>query len=170
MQKKLLSNATLKLIYYAHIHSHLTYGLSIWGSMISKKRRKKIHQLQTVCLKLLNTKNHLKANEIYLQNKILPFRLLIKQELIKLGYHISVNDAPTPIVNIYKKEERKKHRYPTRRRNIPNIRKHQDSMFNKSFLCKSLVFYSELPTKLRDLRNPILFKHKLKEHLIKAIS
>ena len=39
--KKLLTNATLKLIYYAHIHSHLIYSLSVWGSMISKKKEKK---------------------------------------------------------------------------------------------------------------------------------
>ena len=118
-------------------------------------------------LEIIKYKKNSNSNEIYHQNKILPFWLLIKQELIKIGYYISTNNAPTPIVNIYKREEKEKHRYPTRRRNIPAIRKHQDSLFNKSFLCKSLVYYSELPTKLRDLRNPVLFKHKLKEHLIK---
>ena len=138
--------------------------------MISKKKKKKIHQLQTDCLKLLNREKHSNAIDIYLQNKILPFWLLIKQELIKLGYNISANNAPTPIIKIYRKEERTQHRYPTRRKNIPNIRKHQDSLFNKSFLCKSLVYYSELPTKLRDLRNPNLFKWKLKEYLIEEIS
>ena len=48
------------------------------------------------------------------KTKSYPFRLLIKQEIIKLGYYISSNNAPTPIVNIYKREEKKKHRYPTR--------------------------------------------------------
>ena len=158
--------ATLKLIYYAHIHSHLIYSLSVLGSMISKKKGKKIYQIQTDCLRLLNTKRNPNSDEIYQQNKILPFWLLIKQELIKTGYNISTNNAPTPIVNIYKREEKKRHRYPTRRRNIPAIRKHHDSLFNRSFLCKSLVYYSKLPTKLRDLRNPVLFKHKIKNHLI----
>ena len=156
--KKLLSSTTLKLIYYVHIHNHLTYGLTVWGNMISKKMKKQIYQIQTACLKLLSSENQSKAIDIYLRHKILPFWLLIKQELIKLGYNLSANDVPTPIINIYKKEERKQHRYPTRRKNIPNIRKHQDSLFNKSFLCKSLVFYGELPDITRNLRNYNLFK------------
>ena len=106
----------------------------------------------------MSSEKQSKATDIYLQHKILPFWLLIKQELIKLGYNLSANDVPTPIINIYKKEERKQHRYPTRRKNIPNIRKHQDSLFNKSFLCKSLVFYGELPDITRNLRNYNLFK------------
>ena len=140
--------------------------MSVWGSMISKKKEKKLYQIQTDCLRLLNTKRNINSVEIYQQNKILPFRLLIKQELMKTGYNISTNNAPTPIIDIYKKEEKKRHRYPTRRRNIPAIRKHHDSLFNRSFLCKSLVYYSALPTELRDLRNPILFKQKIKNHLI----
>ena len=61
----------------------------------------------------MSGENQSRAIDIYLQHNILPFRLLIKQELIKLGYNISANDVPTPIINIYRKEERKQHRYPT---------------------------------------------------------
>ena len=71
--KKLLSNATLKLIYYAHIHSHLIYELSVWGSMISKKRKKKIHQIQTDCLRLLNTKKILIHTRSIIKIKFYPF-------------------------------------------------------------------------------------------------
>ena len=105
--KKLLTNATLKQIYYAHIHSHLIYSLSVWGSMISKKKENKLYQIQTDCLRLLNTKRNTNSEEIYQQNKILPFRLLIKQELIKTGYNISTNNAPTPIIDIYKRDEKR---------------------------------------------------------------
>ena len=97
-------------------------------------------------------------------------RLLIKQELIKTGYNISTNNAPIPIIDIYRKEEKKRHRYPTRRKNIPAIKKHQDSLFNRSFLCKSLVHYSALPTDLRNVMRPGLFKKKLKNYLITELT
>ena len=71
--KTLLTTATLKQVYYAHIHSHLTYSLSVWGSMISKKGEKKLYQIQSECLRLLNTKTKISPFEIYQQSKILPF-------------------------------------------------------------------------------------------------
>lgn len=55
LNKRLLSNArnllpskVLQHIYYAHVYSHLTYGLSVWGSMISNKNKNNIHKLHTV--------------------------------------------------------------------------------------------------------------------------
>ena len=33
---------TLKLIYYAHIHSHIAYGLNIRGGMVTKEVLNKI--------------------------------------------------------------------------------------------------------------------------------
>ena len=110
------------------------------------------------CLTLLNKGHNNLMTDIYQQHKILPFNSGNKQELIKLGYSISTNNAPSPIIKIYRNEEKKKHQYPTRHKNIPTIKKHHDTLYNRSFLCKSLVFYSGLPTKLRDLRNYDLFK------------
>ena len=34
--KKLFSQNKLKLIYYAHIQSHINYGLGVWGGLASK--------------------------------------------------------------------------------------------------------------------------------------
>ena len=33
----LISKDNMRLLYYAHVYSHLTYSLTSWGSMISKK-------------------------------------------------------------------------------------------------------------------------------------
>ena len=34
--RNLLDSLTLRNIYYAHIHLHISYGLTVWGSMASK--------------------------------------------------------------------------------------------------------------------------------------
>ena len=42
MSSKVLTTPNLKLLYYAHIYSHLVYGLGVWGTLASDKQIKKI--------------------------------------------------------------------------------------------------------------------------------
>ena len=35
---------TLKLIYYAHIQSHIVYGLNVWGGMVAKEVLNKLQK------------------------------------------------------------------------------------------------------------------------------
>ena len=36
--KNILDKNALRSVYYAHIHSHLSYAISVWGSMLSMKQ------------------------------------------------------------------------------------------------------------------------------------
>ena len=40
--KNMLKKAALKSVYYAHFHSHLSYSISVWGSMLSAKQMQKL--------------------------------------------------------------------------------------------------------------------------------
>ena len=46
----LLDTHILRLLYYAHIHSHLSYGITSWGSMAMAKSLKSLYQLQKQCI------------------------------------------------------------------------------------------------------------------------
>ena len=46
----LLDTHSLKNIYYAHIHSHLIYTITAWGSMASASQIKELSKLQNQCI------------------------------------------------------------------------------------------------------------------------
>ena len=48
--KNFLPEYSLKMLYYAQIYSHLTYGLSIWGPMISETLKQRLQRIQASCL------------------------------------------------------------------------------------------------------------------------
>ena len=53
LSKHLLNHNCMKNIYYAHIYSHMTYGLSVWGSMAQKKDINSIYKWQKACIRTL---------------------------------------------------------------------------------------------------------------------
>ena len=72
--RNLFNQSTLKLIYHAHLQSHINYGLVIWGG---------IQWIQLKCLKYTNNKINYPQ-----QLKLLNIEQLVKFELAKLGYRL----------------------------------------------------------------------------------
>ena len=96
---------------------------------------------------------------------------LIKLELSKYGHRQTTKDYPASlqqIANAY--GGTKKHRYPTRSKNTPNIQAHNVHQFNISYLCKGIVVYSELPTEIKNCVTLFRFTKNLKWKYIEAYS
>ena len=51
--KNFLTTSSLRLIYFAHIHSHLSYSILVWGSTAKQSILAKLQKLQNVCIKLI---------------------------------------------------------------------------------------------------------------------
>ena len=54
LTKKCLNPASRKLVYYGHIHSHLTYCLMVWGSLGKKCDITRLIKAQNKCVKLID--------------------------------------------------------------------------------------------------------------------
>ena len=129
--KNLFSQNTLKLIYYAHIQSHINYGLGVWGWLASNEIVNRIQRIQTKCLKEI-TKNPATL-------KILNIDKLIRLEHAKLGYRIEHKQLPKKIMKIIttdsmNKSLEKTHKYNTRNKNNLYLPKIKNKQYRNSFL------------------------------------
>ena len=84
LSKNHLNMNTKKLIYYAHIYSHIVYGSTTWGDMLNQSQQKKLQKLQNKCIHLITGKQATREN--YQTLKVLRFNEIIKLQNLKLGY------------------------------------------------------------------------------------
>ena len=104
--KNVFNKTTLKLIYYAHIHSHITYGLNVWGGLITKEILNKIQKVQNYCLAMIDPLQTTKITAK--QEKILNISSLIRLEHLKLGYRMIHKSLP-PQINFHLSTDHNKH-------------------------------------------------------------
>ena len=93
--KNMFDKDTLKLIYYAHIHSHITYGSNIWGGMVNKEVLNKIQKVQNYCMSMIQPNQNIKITAK--KEKILNIFSLIRLEHLKLGYRMLHKSLPRQI-------------------------------------------------------------------------
>ena len=90
--KKLLDVKHKITLYYAIVHSHLQYGISIWGSLLSSKNLKRLQVAQNKCMRqIFEYKYKESVREIMRKNLIPRVDELVKIEICKLMYRI-MND------------------------------------------------------------------------------
>ena len=167
LSKNMLPTEVIRTVYFSHIHSHLSYNLSIWGSMLSKSQVSDISQLQHKCIRHMLKGNSIPLDAIFRKLKLVKFSDMIKIELCKFGARVSNNLLPKPILDLMKKRGgMKTHGYETRNKNILNTQRHTSAHFNTSFMCRGITEYSSLTLDLKSIMNISTFNSRLKNIVI----
>ena len=166
--KNILDRLALRTVYYAHIHSHLSYAISIWGSMLSTKQIQKLQKVQNTCLKIIEPSMNI--SELFKKLKILRISQLVRLELNKLAYKRTHNLLPFKLAQCMNcdasgKSLEKQHRYLTRNKHLLNLPQITTKKYQKSFLMKSIGLDSALPKEIMDCQTLHKFAQSVKHYL-----
>ena len=161
--KRKLPLTIMKLLYNAHVMSHISYGNLAWGSMINATEINKISKLLNKILKTM-TNRRAKNNEmdrIYKELECLKFSDITELELSIFSYKLNNNMIPPSIISTLNTTPRP---YNTRNRNIPRIHKHRTKLYNNSFLAKFNMIWTRLPERLKNSSSLKNFTREFKRH------
>ena len=84
---------TKKILYYAQIYSHLSYGLLLWGNMISNTQLNTMQKSQNKAIKLVDPK-HSSIEKVYKNLEVLKIREALMIENCKMAYKLEHNKLP----------------------------------------------------------------------------
>ena len=101
--KTILPKQNLLQLYHTLVHSHLTYGISIWGSTYPSYLQK-VEKLQNKALKAICNAPYLSpAKPLYTQLNILQIQDVYKHETAKFMFNCNKTLTPTPFSNFFQK-------------------------------------------------------------------
>ena len=167
--KNVLNVDYLRKVYFAHIHSHLVYGLKVWGSMLSAAQTENLFKQQKQCMRILgNRKLRENVESVFKELNVLKFPDMVQLEMCKLGYQLKSKELPIPLIDDFNTcGGCKTHRYPTRHKDLPNIQIHHGTLINRSFICKGVSTFSKLSLEIQRKKTKSLFTQYVSSHIIK---
>ena len=169
---KFLNKHCKKNIYYAHIYTHIIYGLSLWGNMVDTITKIKIQQDMNKCFNLIT---HQKPSpENFSKEGIMTLSQFITLENQKLGYKLYNDMLPINILKALRtdscnKDLHKLHKYNTRHKFKLNLPVANNKLYQTSFLTQALKAYDKLPKEISLCINIKNFIFKCKAKLLHRI-
>ena len=157
--KNVLNVDYLRKVYFTHIHSHLVYGLKVWGSMLSAAQTENLFKQQKQCMRILsNRKLRENVESVFKELSVLKFPDMVQLEMCKLGYQLKSKELLIPLIDDFNTcRGCKTHRYPTHYKDLPNIQTHQGTLINRNFICRGVSTFSKLPLEIQRRNTKSLF-------------
>ena len=169
--KKLLTRDILLNLYYAHFYSHLSYGLFVWGPMLKQRYITRLFKHQKNAIRIITcSRYNAHTDPLFNSCSLLKFKNLISQELSKLGYKLTYNMLPPVMRELFDSKFKPMINRPvTRHFATPNISPHTSISFNKSYLCKTITNWTQLPLALKLKNAYSMFVTNLKKYLLNNV-
>ena len=162
--KHILSHEHLKSLYYTLIHSHLTYGLLLWGSTY-KTFLHKLEVLQNKAIRsITNSKYNESTEPVYKQLGILPLPKLYQLEAAKFMFLNYKRDLPLPLLSIFTPNI-DIHQHGTRHRNDPHISVRRTHLLSQCFIHNAPNIWYNIPPPIKDTKTVGSFCSKMKKYL-----
>ena len=163
--KNYLDSRTLKTMYYAHIHSHLSYSILVWGSILKESNFKKLQRIQNACIRTM--KPYMKLTEGFSDLNIQTVRELLDLELCKFFFKLMNGLLPPKLMDCALSDSKgqtlkKRHEYMTRQKNLPNLPLANNIQYKNSFLTCSNKLYTNLPDYIKKAKTLSEFVKKIK--------
>ena len=98
MGKKFLSRDVLLTLYYAHIYSHLSYGIILWGNMASQRLLQKLQSIQNKCVSCILNKRAAIAD--FTRLRMLRIKDIIWLNNAKMGYKLKHSQLPSCVADL----------------------------------------------------------------------
>ena len=171
--RNFMSTHCMKLLYYAHFYSHLSYGISIWGSMLKGTQLQKLQLIQNKAVKIiLKIKRTSSLSDLdYKKEKLLKINSLIKLENCKMGFKPINKQLPIKLTEALLTDQSNKtlvktHHYPTRRKSTPNLPISTCKLYKTSFLSSCIREFNTLSVVTQKLEKISSFIANVKETLM----
>ena len=166
LKSALTQNSLLK-IYYALVHPHLLYGITIWGSTYSSYIDK-IYRLQNKAVKLIGGgKFREKATPYYGKLKILKIQDLYNIEIAKFVYDFFHNNVPCSFSTYFNQTCKLSRRSTRLSSDVTHVRipLYKTNRLQRNIKFQGATIWNHIPPHIKKLsRNN--FVKKLQDHLL----
>lgn len=160
---------TKLMLYYSHVHSQLTYLISIWGFSNATN----LNALQIIQNKAVRSlfwpeykRNEMNTNQLLQKYKILTIEQLKISDSLLLIKKLKTNMIKNEITL---KTFENVHGYNTRNKGNFIIPKSRLNILHNSLLVKGLTLYNSLPQRLKNETDFQRFKRSVKSHLTNTL-
>jgi hypothetical protein len=167
--KHIIPPSGLKSLYFALIHSHLTYCTLILNSITSANKLR-IEKVQKKAIRIMTGSaynSHTKP--LFIQHNILPFPKLILQSQLTFMHAIEYNYAPSSFRNTWQKNSEREPAINLRNANDYFIPMPRTETFKKSTYYALPLAWNDLAIEIKYQENKITFKWALKAHLMEDL-